>query len=163
MDAIKLLTDQHQQLDRLFDEFEGASDRAKQKKLKLCRKISDLLAVHAAIEERIFYPAAKDARTEEKLREAVEEHLSVKRLIADLVAVDEIDEEAEAKMSVLREQKEHHVEEEEKDLFPKVRKLLGAERLRELGDEMERMADELMAAGEPRMQVPNETDHAAPV
>ena len=89
--------------------------------------------------------------------------LSVKRIIADLVDVSEIDDEAEAKMSVMREQKKHHVEEEEKELFPATRKLLGAERLKELGEEMEAMFGELMAAGEPRMQVPDETDHAAPI
>ena len=102
MDAIEFLTQQHRELERLFDDFEGASERAKKKKLELSRKISDLLAAHAAIEEKIFYPAAKDARTEEQLREAVEEHLSVKRIIADLVDLEEIDDEAEAKMSVMR-------------------------------------------------------------
>ncbi|WP_242393233.1 hemerythrin domain-containing protein [Anaeromyxobacter oryzisoli] len=162
MDAIKFLTEQHREIDRLFDDFEEASGGTK-KKLQLCREISDLLAAHATIEERIFYPATKDARTKEKLREAVEEHLSVKRIIADLVDLSEIDDEAEAKMSVMREQKEHHVEEEEKELFPTARKLLGAERLEELGKEMEDMFGELMAAGEPRMQVPNETDHPAQI
>jgi hypothetical protein len=56
-------------------------------------------------------------------------------------------------MSVLREQKEHHVEEEEKELFPKAKKQLGADRLEELGQEMETMVDELMAEGAPRMRV----------
>jgi hemerythrin-like domain-containing protein len=163
MDAIKYLTRQHRELESLFEDFEKASDGAKKKKLQLCRKVSDLLAVHATIEEKIFYPSTKDARTEELLQEAVEEHLSIKRIVADLVALDEIDDEAEAKMSVLKEQKKHHVEEEEKELFPKVRKLLGKERLEELGEEMQQMADDLMEAGEPRMQVPNETDHAAPI
>ena len=163
MDAIKFLTQQHRQLDALFDEFENASDGAKKKKLELSRKVSDLLAVHAAVEEKIFYPAAKSARTEEMLREAVEEHLSVKRIIADLVELQEIDDEAEAKMSVLREQKKHHVEEEEKELFPKARKLLGADRLRELGEEMEELAQELVDAGEPRLHVPDETERAAPI
>jgi hemerythrin-like domain-containing protein len=163
MDAIKYLTQQHRELESLFDQFEKASDGAKKKKLDLCRKISDLLAVHATVEEKIFYPATKEARTEELLQEAVEEHLSVKRIIADLVELDEIDEQAEAKMSVMREQKKHHVEEEEKELFPKARKLLGAEKLQELGTEMEEMASELMQGGSPRMQVPNETGHAAPI
>lgn len=163
MDAIKYLTQQHRQLEALFDQFEKASEGAKKTKLNLCRKISDLLAVHATIEEQIFYPAAKNARTEELLQEAVEEHLSVKRIIADLVQLDEIDEQAEAKMSVLREQKKHHVQEEEKELFPKTRKLLAAEELEELGDRMEEMAEELMKEGSPRLQVPHETDRAAPI
>jgi hemerythrin-like domain-containing protein len=161
MDAIKYLKQQHRELESLFDEFENASDGAKKKKLELCRKVSDLLAVHATIEEKIFYPAAKASQTEELLQQAVEEHLSVKRIIADLVELEEIDDEAEAKMSVLKEQKQHHVEEEEKELFPKVQKQLGADRLDELGEDMENMAKELMGAGEPRMQVPNETEHAA--
>ena len=161
MDAIKYLKQQHREIEQLFEEFESAGERARKSRLQLCRRLSDLLAVHATIEEKIFYPATKSARTEELLLEAVEEHLSVKRIIADLVRLDEIDEEAEAKMSVLREQKQHHVEEEEKELFPKVRKLLDVRQLEQLGVEMERMANVLMVAGEPRMTVPRETEHAA--
>lgn len=167
MDAIKYLTAQHRELEKLFDAFEKAPARPrkgrKNRKLELCRQISDFLAVHAAIEEQIFYPATKDARTEELLQEAVEEHLSVKRIIADLVELDRIDDEAEAKMSVLREQKKHHVEEEEKELFPKARKLLGADELEDLGERMEELAEQLMEDGSPRLQVPYETDHAAPI
>jgi hemerythrin-like domain-containing protein len=162
MNAIKLLEQQHREVEKLFEQFEKASGKAKKTKLQLCRKISDALAVHATIEEKIFYPATKDARTEELLHEAVEEHLSAKRIIADLLELDEIDEQAEAKMSVLKEQIEHHVEEEEKELFPKVRKLLDSERLEELGDEMQTMADEL-EQGEPRMRIPDETGDAAPI
>lgn len=162
MDAIKLLTQQHREVEKLFERFEKAGDNAKKTKQQLCQQISDALAVHATIEEKIFYPATKDARTEELLHEAVEEHLSAKRIIADLIEVDDIDEQAEAKMSVLKEQIEHHVEEEEKQLFPKVKKLLDAERLEQLGQEMEEMAREL-EEGEPRMQVPNETGDAAPI
>jgi hemerythrin-like domain-containing protein len=163
MDAIKFLTQQHREVEKLFEQFEKLGDGAKKSKLQLCQKISDALAVHATIEEKIFYPATKDARTEELLQEAVEEHLSAKRIIADLVERDDIDEEAEAKLSVLQEQIEHHVEEEEKELFPKVRKALDAERLDELGDELQEMASELQAQGAPRMQVPDETGDAAPI
>jgi hemerythrin superfamily protein len=163
MDAIKLLTQQHREVEKLFEQFEKLGDNAHKSKLQLCQKISDALAVHAAIEEKIFYPATKDSRTEELLHEAVEEHLSAKRIIADLLEHDAIDDEAEAKISVLKEQVEHHVEEEEKQLFPKVRKMLDAERLAELGEEMQEMAGELEAQGEPRMQVPNETGDAAPI
>jgi hemerythrin superfamily protein len=160
MDAIKLLTQQHREVEKLFEQFEKAGDKASKTKTQLCQKIADALAVHATIEERIFYPATKDARTEDLLHEAVEEHLSAKRIIADLVEQEPKDEELKAKMSVLKEQVQHHVEEEEKELFPKVKKLVDAERLEELGDEMMELAEELRE-GEPRMQVPGETDRPA--
>jgi hemerythrin-like domain-containing protein len=163
VDAIKLLTKQHREVEKLFEQFEQASDGAKKTRLQLCQKIGDALAVHATIEEKIFYPATKAARTEELLKEAVEEHLSAKRIIADLVRRDELDEQTDAKMSVLKEQIEHHVEEEEKELFPKARRLLDAERLEDLGEEMEQLATELMQQGEPRRQVPDETGDAAPI
>lgn len=163
MDAIKLLKQQHREVEKLFAQFEEAGDRAKVKKTELCAKISDALAVHAAIEERIFYPATKDARTEELLHEAVEEHLSAKRIIADLLEADVEDEQFDAKVKVLQEQIEHHVEEEEKELFPKAQKQLGSDRLEELGEEMELLAEQLREQGEPRMQVPGETDQPAPI
>lgn len=163
MNAIDYLTQQHRELEALFDDFEHASHGAKKKRLELVSKISDLLAVHTTIEEKLFYPATKDARTEELLHEAVEEHLSVKRIVADLLELDAIDGQAEAKMSVMREQNQHHVEEEEKELFPEVRKLLAATELEDLGEEMERMASELMRKGWPRRRVRSETRHAAQI
>ncbi len=161
MDAIRLLKQQHRELEGMFDEFEAAGRRAGRRRLAICRRIGDLLAVHAAIEEKIFYPATRSTRTAEMLREALEEHLSVKRIVADLVRVDEIDAEAEAKMTVLREQKQHHVEEEEKELFPAARKLLDARQLDDLGAQMEALAREIRSGGDPRLMVPRETEHAA--
>jgi hemerythrin-like domain-containing protein len=163
MDAIKLLTQQHREVEKLFEQYEKAGSGAKKKKQELCELISDKLAIHATIEEKIFYPATKAARTEELLQEAVEEHLSAKRIIADLVQGDADDGQIDAKMSVLKEQIEHHVKEEEKELFPQAKKLLGAERLEECGDEMVEMMEELESEGDARMQVPDETDHAAPI
>jgi hemerythrin-like domain-containing protein len=163
MDAIKLLTQQHREVEELFAQFEEKGEGATAGRGRLCQKIADALAVHTAIEEQIFYPATKDARTEEMLREAVEEHLSAKRLIADLLETDPSDAQFSAKMKVLKEQIEHHVEEEEKELFPTVKKVLDRIHLEELGGEMERFADELRAEGEPRMAVPDETDRPAPI
>ncbi len=163
MNAIKFLEQQHRQVEELFEKFEKASDGAKKTRQQLCKQISDQLAIHAEIEEKIFYTATKDARTEELLHEAVEEHLSAKRIIADLVEQEPEDEVLEAKMKVLKEQVEHHVDEEEKELFPKVKKLLDAERLEELGEEMQEMAEELMDEGDARMEVPGQTDSAAPI
>jgi iron-sulfur cluster repair protein YtfE (RIC family) len=111
----------------------------------------------------LFYPAARTPETDDLLHEAVEEHLSVKRLIADLLATDPSDENFDAKVTVLKEQIEHHVKEEEGELFPKSKKNLGAAMLEDLGSQMESMAAELVAAGEPRNAVPGETDKAAPL
>ena len=163
MNAIKFLEQQHREVEKLFEKFEKASDGTKKTRHQICQQISDQLAIHAEIEEKIFYPATKDARTEDLLLEAVEEHLSAKRIIADLVEQDPEDHILRAKMKVLQEQVEHHVEEEEKELFPKVKKLLDAERLEELGDEMQELAAELQEQGEARLQVPGQTDSAAPI
>ena len=160
MNAIELLTMQHKEVKGLFAKIEKASGQAKR---ELFEKIADDLAIHATIEEKHFYPATKAARTKELLEEAVEEHLSVKRIVADLLEMDAGDAQFDAKISVLKEQVEHHVEEEEGELFPKVKKLLSAEDLEDLGVIMEDLAEELKEGGAPRMAVPAETGEAAPL
>jgi hemerythrin superfamily protein len=160
VDAIELLKTQHQEVKGLFKRIEKAEEDEKQ---DLFEQLADALAVHAAIEEKHFYPATKNARTEDLLQEAVEEHLSAKRLIADLMEMSPEDPQFDAKVAVLEEQIEHHVEEEEKELFPKVRKMIGKEELEDLGMVMEDMAEELKASGAPRGSVPAETGSAAPL
>ena len=160
MNAIDLLKQQHREVERLFKKIEKAGPEEKE---KLFDELADALAVHAAIEEQHFYPATKDARTEELLEEAVEEHLSVKRIIADLLEMEPDDAQFDAKMKVLQEQVEHHVEEEEKELFPKVQKLHSKDELEDLGVLMEQTAEELKEQGAPRMDVPKETGTAAPL
>jgi hemerythrin superfamily protein len=160
MDAIELLETQHKEVKGLFKKIEKAEEEQKQ---DLFEQLADALAVHAAIEEKHFYPATMNARTEELLQEAVEEHLSVKRLIADLMEMSSGDPQFDAKITVLQEQIEHHVEEEENELFPKVRKMLKKEELEDLGIVMEDMAEDLKGAGAPRQSVPSETEHAAPL
>jgi hemerythrin superfamily protein len=160
MSAIDMLEDQHREVEELFEDFEEAEAGEKG---AIFRELADRLAVHAAIEEKHFYPAAKTSDTEDLLRESAEEHLSVKRLIADLLKLDEKDETFEAKVKVLQEQVEHHVEEEEGELFPKVQKLLDATTLEALEQEMMATQDELETKGDPSAEVPSETDKAAPV
>jgi hemerythrin superfamily protein len=160
VDAIALLKTQHQDVKGLFKKIEKAEGDEKQ---DLFEQLADALAVHAAIEEKEFYPATKNARTEELLQEAVEEHLSAKRLIADLLEMSSDDPQFDAKVSVLQEQIEHHVKEEENELFPKVRKMLKTEELEDLGVVMEDLAEELKASGAPRESVPTETGSAAPL
>ncbi len=163
MDAIDLLEQQHREVEELFEEFEEAEERAEKTKDRICREISDQLAIHAEIEEKLFYPESKQANTEEILRESVEEHLSMKRIVADLIESGPADEQFAAKMKVLKEQVEHHVEEEEKELFPKVRKDLSKGELDDLGERMQQLADQLEAEGDPSRSIPDETDSAAPI
>lgn len=159
MNATTLLAQQHTEVRDLFSEYAQAEDgRAKR---AIFMRIADNLAAHATIEEQIFYPAAYQGEDlEDLLEEAVEEHLSMKRIIADLLDMSASDPSFDAKVSVLREQVEHHVEEEEGELFPKVEQTLDSSDLDELGDEMETMFAEIMEDG-PRHQVPGETDRAA--
>ena len=161
MNAIDLLEQQHREVEELFEEFEGAGDGAVKTKERLCREISDALAIHAEIEEKLFYPESKQENTEEILRESVEEHLAMKRIVADLMESGPSDDQFEAKVKVLQEQVEHHVEEEEKELFPKVRKDLSKDELDDLGERMQRLADELEAGGAPSQAIPGQTDSPA--
>jgi hemerythrin superfamily protein len=161
MSAIEMLEADHREVEDLFEELESASN--KDEKREIFEELADKLAVHATIEERHFYPAAKGKETEDLLKEAVEEHLSVKRLVADLMEVDASDATFDAKVKVLKEQIEHHVEEEEGELFPKVKKLLDPDAMDALEQEMVATREELMEEGAPREAVPAETDRAAPV
>lgn len=161
MNAIKMLKKQHQEVAKMFKEFEGAKSAPARR--KLFEQIADALAVHAAIEERHFYPAVKEDQTEDILLESVEEHLEIKRVIADLLAMEPDDENFDAKVKVLQENVDHHVEEEQDELFPKVEKLIDAETLEAIGEAMEETQAELIAEGSPRDAVLSETDAAAPI
>jgi hemerythrin superfamily protein len=161
MNAIKMLKQQHRQVEKLFKECESADSAESREEAFV--KIADALAVHATIEERHFYPSVKDAQTEDILLESVEEHLQVKRAIADLLELDAGDEEFQAKVKTLQEDVEHHVEEEESELFPKVETLFDDEALEAIGEAMQETQDELLREGNPRDAIPGETEAAAPL
>jgi hemerythrin superfamily protein len=159
--AIDMLEGQHREVEDLFAKLEKA-DRGERKQ-KLFTLIADKLAVHASIEEEAFYPAVKAKRTEDILLESLEEHLGIKRVLSDLIDLDASDETFDAKAKVLQEQVEHHVEEEEDDLFPKVRKIFDEETLVAIAQQMAMLQEELLAKGNPRLAVPTQTDEAAPL
>jgi len=161
MDAIKMLKKQHREVEALFKELEKA--KSANPRRKVFEKLADALAVHATIEERHFYPAAKKKQTEEMVLEAAEEHLEMKRVIADLLELEPSDPVFMAKVSVLKEDVMHHVEEEEGELFPKVQKLLEDEELEAIAAAMQETAEVLQREGVPRMSVPSETSEAAHV
>jgi hypothetical protein len=160
MDAIKLLEQQHHEVEALFKKVDKATSA--NVRLHLFEQIGDALAVHCAIEEKLFYPAAFAAKTKDILLEATEEHLGAKRLIADLIALAPTEEHYKAKLTVLKEQIFHHVDDERKELFPKARKLLDKSELEALGAQMEAMAEKIKSTVKaPRMNVPAQTKHAA--
>jgi hemerythrin-like domain-containing protein len=154
--AIELLMDQHREVEQLFEELEDADADEKR---DLCNQICDKLAIHATLEEKHFYPAVRAERTEDILLESLEEHVQIKRIIADILD-EEDDERLDALAKVLEETVAHHVEEEETDLFPKVQRLFDDERLEALAQEM--FADQVELEGkEPRLSVRGQTEEAA--
>lgn len=158
MDAIDLLEDHHRKLEKQFSALKDSEvvDAAK------FRSAADLLATHITIEEQQFYPAVQAKRTEDILLESLEEHLSLKRVLADLLALACDDPQFSPKLHVLAEQLEHHHKEEEDHLFPKVKKLLDAEARAELGDRMQARFD-VLTGGAPREIVVGQTDAATPL
>ncbi|MEE4546903.1 hemerythrin domain-containing protein [Streptomyces sp. V4-01] len=139
MDAIVLLKEDHKTVEKLFKKFEGAGDNALKTKRDIADQVIAELTVHTFIEEGIFYPAAREAAPETKdhVLESVEEHHLVVWTLSELTGLDASDERFDAKMTVLIENVRHHVEEEEKEWFPEVRKAMGRNRLKELGEQME--------------------------
>jgi iron-sulfur cluster repair protein YtfE (RIC family) len=157
MDAIEMLEEQHRDVEDLFDELAGAEAVDRQ---DLFDELADQLAVHALIEERYFYPAVKARRTEEILAESLEEHLNIKRLLGELLALEPGNQAFDAKLTVLKAEVERHVDEEEEDLFPKVRDLLEKKQLVAIAEEMVVMQEELLDAGEPRQRIRGQTAEA---
>ncbi|SET49307.1 hemerythrin domain-containing protein [Stigmatella erecta] len=136
MDAIALLKADHKTVETLFRKFEKAGDNAKKLKRKLVDQIIRELAVHAVIEEQVFYPAvrAKAGKLEPQVLEALEEHHVAKWLLSELDSLPPEAERFDAKVSVLMESIRHHVKEEEEELFPQVRKAFSPRELRDMAD-----------------------------
>jgi hemerythrin superfamily protein len=140
-DAIALLKQDHREVEKLFKDFEGAKGEGR--KEKLARQICLELTIHTEIEEEIFYPACDGKVEEDLLKEPYVEHDAAKLLMAEIEAGSgKTDDFFDAKVQVLSEQIKHHVEEEEKELFPEVRK---AEiDLKALGEQLAERKKELM-------------------
>jgi hemerythrin superfamily protein len=142
-DAIKLLKEDHRQVEEWFDAFEGTNSASK--KQKLATQICTALTVHAQIEEEIFYPACREAGLEEDLMdEADVEHDGAKKLIAEIEAGKPGDDHWDAKVKVLSEMIKHHVKEEEQrdGMFAKAKK--ADLDLDTLGEELQARKMELM-------------------
>jgi hemerythrin superfamily protein len=136
MDAITLLKKDHKTVSDLFERFDELGDGAHVQKREIVDRIIRELSIHAAIEETAFYPTAREVSddVEEAVLESLEEHHVVKWLLSELEGMDPSHERFDAKVTVLKESVEHHVEEEEQEWFPKLRKALGQRELDELGE-----------------------------
>ena len=135
MDAFELLKADHRKVEELFEELESASGKTK---ISVFNQIKTELELHTQLEEKIFYPALeKPSETHDLTLEAYEEHDVVKKLLKELSRAKTPNEEWEAKAKVLQENVEHHVEEEENELFPKADKALSDEEYETLGERME--------------------------
>ena len=138
MNVYALLEADHKKVAGIFEKLESTTERALKTRQSLFEELNSELSLHAAVEEQHFYPALKDAEeTRDITFEAVEEHAVVKRLLKELDTAAKDTEEWTAKLTVLREMVEHHVEEEEDEMFKKARKVLTAEQAQELGATIE--------------------------
>ncbi len=147
MNPFTLMEKDHEEAKGLFKKFEELGDDAHATKQQIFDKLKTALSIHMTIEEEIFYPAVKSVRSEEVkdlVREADEEHHVAKLLISEISKMKPTDEQFDAKVTVLKENIEHHIKEEEGEMFPDARKKIGKERLEELGSEMEDRKNELM-------------------
>lgn len=136
-DALALLAADHEKVKSLFKQFEELTDRAVVSKKKIASQICKELSIHAEIEEAVFYPAVRDLiKDRDLMDEALVEHEGAKSLIAQIQEMQPGDDLYDAKVKVLSEQINHHVKEEEGEMFVQIRKLKKNIDLIALGEEM---------------------------
>ena len=138
MNAFTLLKADHKKVAGILEKIDSTTERGVKTREELFSQLKTELDVHARVEETIFYPELEKAdETHDITLEAFEEHRLVKQLLAELETMDKGDEQWTARFSVLKENVEHHVEEEEGEMFPKARKVLSNEQAEILGTQME--------------------------
>jgi hemerythrin-like domain-containing protein len=146
MDAITLLEEDHKKVKKLLTELDSTTERGVKTREELFTKVKQELEVHEAIEEEIFYPALKEhPKAKDLVLEAYEEHNVVDMVMGEIDDVAYDDETWGAKFTVLKENLEHHIEEEETEMWKQARQVFDDEELDELGDRMALRKDELMA------------------
>jgi hemerythrin superfamily protein len=136
LDALTLLKADHEAVEKKFARFEELGPRALKSKAAVVADVIEALSVHAAIEEQLLYPAVRDRLADEEgqVLEALEEHHVMKWTLSELDGMSPDHERFDAKFAVLMESVRHHVQEEENELFPTVRKSFTRAELHDLGD-----------------------------
>lgn len=140
MNAIDLLKADHEKVKAILTQLSGSTDRAVKKRTDLLDKLEMEISIHTQLEEQILYPAFKAAGGKDEAEmyyEAKEEHRTVDSLVLpDLKKTDPTTPEFAGRVKVVKELLEHHIEEEETEMFPQAKKLLGKEKLDQLGEQM---------------------------
>lgn len=142
MKATEFLESQHRKVEQLFKRIEGGRGN----KEELVLELADSLGAHMHIEERLFYPSVKPIK-KDLVMESIEEHSVARYALRNLLGTNQDDEAFKARVTTLKELIEHHVEEEENELFPQVRKLMTEEDQRALGARLKRSYAEALPAG----------------
>jgi hemerythrin-like domain-containing protein len=147
MDAITLLKDDHDKAKKMLSQLEDTTERAVKTREEVFGALKAELVVHEAIEEEIFYPALRQhAEAKEIVLEAYEEHNVVDMVMSEIEQTPFDDETWSAKFSVMKENLEHHIEEEEGEMFKQARDVFDEETLEQLGERMQARKQELQRA-----------------
>ena len=147
MNPFNLLKSDHEKVAGILESIDQTTERAAKGRDELLARLKEELDLHTKIEEEIFYPALEDSKeTRDITLEAYEEHRLVKQLLSELEAAPKDTEEWTAKFTVLKENVEHHVEEEEGEMFPKARKALSEDEIETLGDRIQEAKKQNRAA-----------------
>ena len=147
MNALTLLKDDHDEMKKLLNKADDTTERAVKTRASLLHEIGVKLTAHEKIEEEIFYPALKEhPKAKDIVLEGYQEHHVVDLIIGELKDLDEDDETWGAKFAVMKENIEHHIEEEEGEMFTKARAAFTAAELDELGERMEAMKEQILTA-----------------
>ena len=144
--AIELLKEDHRKVKKLLEQGDETTENAVKTRTEVLEKIKAEMQIHEAIEEEIFYPALQQhEKAKDIVLEGYEEHHVVDRILAELDDVSVEDERWAAKFSVMKENVEHHIEEEEEDMFAKAKQIFSDDELNDLGERMEAKKGQLQA------------------
>lgn len=147
MDALSLLKDDHDRVKKMLEELDATTERATKTRTEMLAKLKQELTIHEAIEEEILYPALKEhAEAKEIVLEAYEEHDVVDTIMTEIEQTPVEDERWGAKLTVMKENLEHHIDEEEGEMFKQARRIFDEDALATLGEQMAARKETLAAA-----------------
>jgi hemerythrin-like domain-containing protein len=140
MNVIEMLIEDHKEAAGLMDQLQVADKGSNRSTMELFNQLKSALKLHTEIEEQIFYPALRShEETADMIDESLDEHREVDEILAEMTGLSATNDEFMDKLTELRDAVEHHVEEEESEMFPKAERILGESRLQEMGRQMQQM------------------------